>query len=386
MNIENYFVSDSFYNELIPISTQLASRFYPGDTAIGEIIHWTIQYSILFAEEIIEDELSNFVRKIVQLINSFNKREIDINSDKFHESIIDLFCEELFRKNNVSIVNEKNTFDLCKLAYQKLFGRTFKYHAFNSAFLDSIKENGISPSIRVTPIEEITKVHDIIKKYVNSDTSFGWLYINCIDKVSFSYTSRFSYHYGMESPEWFTHFVLVIRNEILPSKLVSQFRNFQFDLWDYKRFKSVLSVWMNKHNFSNNDAEIVMDFFLKQWKIYENSTPILAMIEEKVDEDINEADFRMFFDSFGSSLKNFFDMLTCTTYYSDAATDMQTKETIDTKDAVFIQMPRYDKLVERVTSIVKGEKTDSEELQLYRDLRSLVSELDTSDNNKKTKN
>ena len=97
---------------------------------------------------------------------------------------------------------------------------------------------------------------------------------------------------------------------------------------------------MNEYNFSDADINIVMDFFDKSWNLYVNNVPMLAVIPEvenqtKILIDDNFFDFTKNFNSYFDGTNECF-------------RDCQTSEVIDTSDAIFITLPKYNELIYKI--------------------------------------
>ena len=104
---------------------------------------------------------------------------------------------------------------------------------------------------------------------------------------------------------------------------------------------------MNKKQFSSEDVNSVLDFFDKNWKIYANKVPILAVIPGTDLEDTLVEDYSKYLlndEYYKGNLERIIDF--CLENY---AIDGQTTETIDTSNAVFITLPKYSVLIKKVT-------------------------------------
>ena len=200
MNIENYFESDEFFDSLKPLAKYFENNNSNGLRLVEYFINIAIKYSMLFRndEKFSTIGLSNFIEKVANKVVSMDISSIiSISSNyELEKYVSKLYIDELLSKlelSRESLNDEIYKKSLCSYIIRNLKGKDYKYHAFNSAFFDSILTNGINPNINFTPQHEINIVNEIFEKNGISMV-FGWQNLNCEGKVSYSpdsFLSRF---------------------------------------------------------------------------------------------------------------------------------------------------------------------------------------------------
>lgn len=348
MTIENYFESQEFYNSLKPLAKYLEADPEHGDLLIEYIIGIAIKYSVLFRNKnhLTTYGLSQFLQKVTNKIaNTDLKSLYDIKSNyRLQHDITHLFVEELLKKASLTEEELNNPLykeALCTYIIKNLKGQEYMYHAFNSTFLDSIKEHGINPQAKFTEQQEINMIDAIFKKY-NINMIFGWQKLNCESKVSYSMDPSVSYYYGINSPEWFAQFT----GQGFAFNPPKDYDKAAFVNGNYDHAKQNLLKLMENNHFTKQDQDIVISFFEKQWNIYANKSPILAMIPDPAGDDSNYWLNELLQDK---SLSDSVDEMMgfC---LSDYRIDCHSEQPIDTSQALFIRLPIYHELIKRITS------------------------------------
>lgn len=209
---------------------------------------------------------------------------------------------------------------------------TLKYHATSSAHVDSILENGLSPSKRLVELEEIKKINDIYAKNNVYGSPFGSLFVNCVNRVCWESSPQNSFSYGKSAPEWFANFVGY-----------AGYVNRDYDMAN----KFILS---SINDFPPEDQKEVYNFFNKCWSIYGKSEPVLFVIPEcdnidnldkfnfwknnKFISNQYSLDSRTGLDRIETGVKMIFDFQDCV-----GAFNYDDPNNIDVKDALMFQMP-----------------------------------------------
>lgn len=349
MKFKDYFCSQDFINTLSK------AEFFLKDlddesriNVIGYFIDISLKYYMLFSEhnEVPYNELNAFLETIIKNlpnIKFINTYIIDYNY-YLNKYVLDVYANTLMKKLNIP----KNYFQNKELAdkiyeyvIDKILGTRYKFHSFNSIFYDSIKENGINPNITFTPQETLDKIDNLFLKH-DFNGILGYQKINCEGKVSYSRKPSSVYKYGIASPEWFSFFTdtfyegsdeYYTKNVLITN--------------DYKNAKKNLTVLMNDRNFTAEEKETVLLFLEKNWKMYANNGALLAVIEEKRDID-DLIPFKYFIFEEKKSITCIQDIITeCFDKLND---DCQTKKVIDTKNATYIKLPSFNKLIKKILS------------------------------------
>lgn len=350
MNIEDYFESDRFFNSLYPLKNIfIENETYTNVHLIEYLVDISIKYSILFGgkDNFSTNGLDEFMKNVTSYISSMDLKNIISLKDDYYlkEYVSKLYADELLKKLNLTrdrLSDEHLIMGLCSYVVRNLKGKDYIFHAFNSAMYESIKEYGINPNMKFTSQQEIDMINNIFEKYGITNI-FGWQKLNCENKGSYSMTSSFSYSYGVRSPEWFSEFT----GDSFPFNPKEEYKKEAFVEGDYPAAKNNLLVLMNKKQFSSEDVNSVLDFFDKNWKIYANKVPILAVIPGTDLEDTLVEDYSKYLlndEYYKGNLERIIDF--CLENY---AIDGQTTETIDTSNAVFITLPKYSELIKKVT-------------------------------------
>ena len=348
MTIENYFVSQEFYDTLKPLAKYLEADSEHGFRLIEYIIGIAIKYSVLYRNEnhLSTVGLSQFLQKVINKIANADLKSLSwIGSNyQLENDITHLFVEDLLEKASLSeevLGNSIYKEAICTYIIKNLKGPEYLYHAFNSAFLDSMKTHGINPQTKFTEQQEINMIDSIFKKY-HIDMIFGWQKLNCEERVSYSMDPSVSYYYGINSPEWFSQFT----GQGFPFNPCDDYDKSAFVKGDYDHAKQNLLKIMDKNHFTPQDQDIVIRFFDKQWMLYANQSPMLAVVPNPAGDNSNYWLDALLQDQ---SLRDNVDemMNFC---LSDYRVDCRSEQPIDTSQAVFIRLPRYYELVKRVTS------------------------------------
>lgn len=374
MNIENYFESDEFFDSLKPVAKYFENNNSNGSSLVEYFIDIAIKYSILFRndEKFSTIGMSDFIKKVANKVVSMDITSmISISSNyELKKYVSKLYVDELLSKlelNRESLNDENYKKSICSYIIRNLKGKDYKYHAFNSAFFDSILTNGINPNINFTPQHEIDIINEIFEKNGISMV-FGWQKLNCEGKVSYSMTPSVSYYYGTNSPEWFAQFT----GQGFPFNPPNKYIKNAYVQGNYESAKNNLLTLMTERNFSSDDQKCVIDFFEKNWNIYANKTPMLAIIPD-LHEDVSEYwANKLLNDSYYKDdierIMNF-----C---LSEDGIDCQSTEKIDVSNAIFIEMPRYDEVVRKLSSrkneFAQNKNVKSQDELLYEKLMILA--------------
>ena len=361
MRTNSYFQSEEFVNIVKPLKS-IMNKNSTNDNIelIDHLISASIKYSILFSEEIdsSNEGQKEFLEKVVKNMIENDSEGYFEKSEKCKDYVTKLAFETLLSRLNLtreSLKDERVKEKLGKAIIHKLRGTEYIYHAFNSAFFDSIKENGINPNINFTPQQEIDEIDKI---FSNHDIGMicGWKKLNGENEVSYSTTPTVSYYYGMNSPEWFSQFT----GQGFAYAPIEKYKKTAFLEGDYEAAKQNLQTLMKETEFSDDEAKKVMDFLDKYWRIYANRKPILAVIPQKTsDEQLEQWDREMLRDSlFENDTERLFKFCF---YQVDEHADCQTSETIDTSNAMYINLPTYSELIKRINRVQNIELKEKEQ-------------------------
>lgn len=347
--MNNYFNSDSFINELRPLKDILNSQKVNQNVNLIEyIIGKAIQYFIIFdnGDKSIMNEVSSFVGKITEFMSKENISSVFSNS-KLDKYVNELYLDTILAKNNItkeSLIDDDKKVKLYQYMVSHITNRKNKFHAFNSASYESIKEHGLNPNFKVTKEEEINDINRIFESYGIS-MIFGWHQLNCVGKVSYANTPSVMYYYAANSPEWFSQFT----GQGFPFDSFNiEYNRSAFLEGNYAAAKNNLEMLMSDKKFARQDKDTVFEFLERSWKTYANNNPMLVIIPEK---------------TANNNFEYWTNQLLTDPYYRDdirhalglcfainSNKDCQTSEIINVDDAMFIELPKYSEVIKKINS------------------------------------
>ena len=343
MNIENYFVSDDFFNALMPLYGRV------DDLKVISVLEFVIGNALKFASynNFSIDGVDKFVRTLVKKISINPNDKVNYANDGLLKFVEELSFSLLLENLNFSLKQLKNNDVqdfLCRYIINNIRLNKYIYHSFNSIAFDSIKKHGVNPNVKLTEQGDIDKINAIFVKH-GINMIFGWQKLDCEGKVSFSLSPSVSFSYASYSPEWFSQFCG-------GSNAFSRLKDrceYSFAKRDYEGSKGNLYSLMKENNFSVDEIQMVLDFFDENWNKYANGKGMLAVIVDK--DSSYDADFLYKrYRSLGYSVEEIFGFSCC-----DKEIDLSTKETLDVSDAKFIFLPSYGSLFNKLAnSNIKG--------------------------------
>ena len=199
-----------------------------------------------------------------------------------------------------------------------------KFHAFNGSFLDSIKENGINPNKKSNEKEK--EIMDgIFNKY-----GVSWKSSMEADKgyVSFSRTASVSYDYALTSPEWFGR-MCGLNN---------------YSTRNYEACKQNFLRVARDYNISEEDKNVLIECFESCWKSFCGNKTYLAIVNADCDyKEEHKQKLRDMLDGdgFDKTFKVFNGI-------RSNESNARSSETIDTKNAVFVELPDLKELQKKI--------------------------------------
>lgn len=348
MSIEEYFKTEEFVKAIAPLKTIIETDdCFINMKLIEYLVGISIRYSILFGGEkdFSTTGLTNFIQRVSKKISKIDfKRSFNLKNNKELTEYISKLCtNNLLEKLNLTrqdIGDEATRTAVFSYIIKNLEGRNYKYHAFNSANLNSIRKNGINPNISNINQEELNEIDKIFTNH-GITMIFGWQKLNCEGKVSYSKTPFVSYYYGASSPEWFSQFT----GSGFPFNPIEKYEKHAFFKSDYEAAKNNLVTLMQENNFPSDDTTKILNFFQKNWNIYANNIPMLAVIPENSVEENTKFWTAHLFEYF---VKQDMEGLVKYCFFDEQGIDCQDKETITTEKATFIRLPNYKILKEKV--------------------------------------
>ena len=339
LNITNYFNSQEFY-DLVKDFKHLIIDLNSPLNSIEFLVSAGIKYAILTGNEgnYNVNGLTDFLYQVCQEVERISQNGkcysfTDYELRKFVAKRLSDKVLEKFEMTQADLSDESKKRMVFKDILKNSAGNLRKYHAFNSAFLDSIKKYGLDPNRKTTKQEEIDHINEIFERY-GIKTIFGWQKVNCDKKVFYSETPDVSYYYGIYSPEWFGQFT----GQSFEYPLIQSYEKDAFPLKNYDAASNNLMTLMTKSHFSQADINSVMTFFNQEWRKYANTKPLLLIIPGEDIELRTNALLEAWSDE-----KDIADFLYLCTYNNGI--DIGSKEIIDTSNATYIELPEYDKIL-----------------------------------------
>lgn len=268
----------------------------------AELVGYTMTYAQIFMEDSNSDmeredmkrNLMFLLEKIVALDDPYEKKRV--------------FCEDVVEQmyEGLSWENYDSGMDVDKYIFEQIVDRLivhgYAYHGFNSGIEESIRRNGLSTSIRLTSVDEIKKLDEMVSKYnVDGSLTFGYLSgttdkwgDNSSSAVFYATDPNSAYEYASVGPEWLEYFI--DGNRSADEKSISNYGEGPYILRDYEASRGVIERWCDRMMglkidenvppravwMNGDEREGVLDFFEQQWQIYGNGGPMVALIPRKV--------------------------------------------------------------------------------------------------------
>lgn len=346
--MNNYFKSKEFYTHVAALA--VGNREGKIEECYNMLITAAFTYMQLNRND---DKLSleNVDRFLNQSVKVFSDMEATDETSKSAEVSLKNFKDisnKVMAREFAKDKNLENNFEQCnKLIDNQMALATIKFHAFNSANLESIQQNGIDPNLSNPHQPEIDRIHQIFVSH-GIDNIFGWQKLNCEKKVYYSETPRVSYSYANRSPEWFSQFVTGGTRSIGDKSIDSR----SYMNRDYEASKQNITQIMTRQGFSREEMQEVYQFFDKFWQKYATKEPVMAvMCEVEHDEDF------LLYDMFlrGKKPSDCIDFLQGIGYNE---IDGFSTEKIDTKQAMYFSIPNAKELERCVKYIQQNQKQE----------------------------
>jgi len=346
--MNNYFKSNEFYKNVADLA--VGEREGKLEECVSILLTVSFNYMKLNRddEKLCIDSVDQFLKQAITIFNEVvaqegEKLSLEASLKKFKDIANKLMAREFVKNHNL----ENNLEQSNKLIDQQMAQSTIKFHSFNSANLESIKENGIDPNLSNPYQDEIDRISGIFASHGVGNV-FGWQKLNCDKKVYYSQTPRVSFSYASRSPEWFSQFVIgglsALGNTGIDTKA--------YENRDYDSAKQNLSKIMRDNGFTAEEMQEVYQFFDKFWQKYATKEPAVAVVHE-VSEDERLLIYDMFLK--GKKPSESIDLLGSLDY---SVVDASSTEKIDTKEAMFFSLPTAKELERRVAQIKQTRKED----------------------------
>ena len=204
---------------------------------------------------------NEYFRRLINystIVESENGVENFLKTSSFEEEweyLIKMVAKKLNLEENDNLYDKRVIAEI----YNK-YVNGYVYHVTNSVNAIDIKKNGLLPAGKID--DEIRTVNDIFKKY-RCNMALGWYDIDLTSNNGWFYLNypRYFLDY-INSPEWFERFC----------------GGQNYKNRNYQAAKRYIESVIGGCNMTEEERKIVGDFFEKNWKKYENSTPVLVMI------------------------------------------------------------------------------------------------------------
>lgn len=228
------------------------------------VVGFTIEFLICFPKATNED-----VARFIGYLKKFEENMQDPNLvTQVARFYIDYFREKKINKN-------------IKIYFAEIASRRYRFHAFNSVFMDSIIANGLDPKFKVQDEAEMRNIDRILNRVHRGSVGFSQFDVG---KVSVSHQTVYSYSHGVKSPEWFAFFVSSFggTNGLFEARKYIEAK---------QKIEEGIRICMNPNRpgllptdtdllMTSSEAERVRSFFEKYWNMYSGGKPMLAIFED----------------------------------------------------------------------------------------------------------
>lgn len=192
---------------------------------------------------------------------------------------MELISKKLWVKEWDSDYEEK----MKQYVYDKIYKNWYVFHGFNSVFEQSIKKNGLSASIRLTPEKEIRELWSLMRKYHEPFDNYYVIWKDS-ERVCFDYATYNVWDYANRSPE---RFRLLAHNFKLNYYGYDNMPD-ESEKTEYENIIKGMQNFFEKRNVTNEDRIRIKELFDKNRKLYCNWKPTLAMIKiQSVDNPLD---------------------------------------------------------------------------------------------------
>lgn len=290
----------------------------------SELVGYTMTYAqILWGDSAIlsypEDYRDSLIYEMIELVEKLKEekddnekkklfckgiitgiRERDPNSSKLLDSKYNPDSDELLDFYDVRYnLADDPVFGDDAIIYDKvassLVRNGYVYHGFNSGVESSIREKGLSTDELSTTKDEIERIDSIVAKY-NPERHLAFGYLSNASRkwgdysgnaVFYTANPAIAYEYATEGPEWLRYFVdghrkvkeeegpYVLRNYEDSRRVIENWCDNMMRL-NIKENTPPRATWMNHQERSE-----VMSFFEKQWSVFGNGEPRVALFSRK---------------------------------------------------------------------------------------------------------
>lgn len=351
MNLDEFINGDDFIRAISPLKEDIVDN--KSIPLVAYMISHSVKYYLMFKDSnYTNDDLFNYINALATKYESFRNKDYDyINYTVEGKPSIREYDNFLILKNVLNnyglTYKDLNDNNNRKKVYNYLnnyMNNSFMFHAFNSAYEESIIKYGISPNVRSNSNEEVIEINNLFKKYgeygiLNNyeNSSMGSFY--------YSKDPIVSYRYGLKAPEWFYMFCG-------GSKAYNKDERYDKEAYinrDYDASLNNLNIKMDKLSFTKEDKDKVTSFFNKYWNHFNEYEPrllILPNIEarrrydelEDDDYEINPLDFT-------DEMMNL--------YVNDIDTDTSYPVDLDIKDGILIGLPTHKEIIRKLNPVQK---------------------------------
>ena len=334
MNISEYFNSPEFkklvkpyYDKIRESQKDSDNKYLDFKKGIQSITGKALLYyqQFMFNQEssqLVEDNFHNFMQETVDRMCGKGENQDASEMD----SMI-----RYYKLNNPDKTWENETQFNCEII-ANIVKTSCKYHAFNSAFEEGIRENGINPDTKPFDEEEISVLSSVLEAYGCTALSFGCT-SRSTGRVYYSNTPSVSPDYGYRSPEWFSIFC----GENLGKK-------------NYEKAKQHVLDNLGTVELPQEVRDEVLSFFEKNWQKFAVDTkPKVVMIPENHDDKIVELELEI------CDMQNSYDPHLAWSGHRGGV-NIESDEAIDVTNGEFIDMPEVNQLLRELNQEYKLEQ------------------------------
>ena len=201
-----------------------------------------------------------------------NLQSKDLN--KMTESEINTFFAQIIAKSTekklgVSAETEEGKKQIAEYVYKNFIENGYCYQGTNSAFRQSVEENGLTPAYSKTTDQDLVIVAEIFRKHGVDKIFYSKL---SETKVSpYYYTTDgmdAAYHYSYHNPEYFAYFVA--SGNYMPDQ---KYNRGAYYLRDYEGCRNNVETLCKKYHLSEEESQTVLKTFERLANTFINDNP-----------------------------------------------------------------------------------------------------------------
>ncbi len=261
-------IDERFYNKTSPEMKEKGS--YPkSEYSLILVIDAIIKYTILFDTEDLVDEYILQLRRFMKKCENYEDLVEGINRviGKITAVILKIDLEE--------IETSENKKRILSYIYNRYITNGYVFHSIPGIYNNQVEENGLDPFDFNDNNEKLREIKNILEKHNGKnvitkdlkDTSY----------ITITDSPAMAYHYALSSPYYLSELTatsLYMENE-------KKYDRSAYFRKDFKASEKNIEQLCRDLELSNNEATIILSYFVEEWKRLEVTTkePTLVLIK-----------------------------------------------------------------------------------------------------------